>query len=56
MEILLGEALVIVVEGLIYSRTFREHTPGRAWGYAITANMISATLGTVTASLIKSWI
>lgn len=57
LVLLLGEAAVFIIEGLIYSLTIavseknwsvkREHSRGRAWGYAITANMVSMILGTV---------
>ncbi len=57
LVLLLGEAAVFIIEGLIYSLTIavseknwsvkREHSRGRAWGYAITANMVSMILGTI---------
>ncbi|MCR5809577.1 MAG: hypothetical protein K6G56_08480 [Clostridiales bacterium] len=42
-----AEVLIIVIEGLVYSLTFREYTKGRAWCYAIIANFASIILGTV---------
>ena len=64
IELLIAEAIIIIVEGIIYSLTValsdkkqsltREHSRGRAWGYAITANLVSMTLGTVIILIISA--
>ena len=42
--LLIAEAVIILIEGCIYHFTFREHTKGRAWCYAVTANIASAVM------------
>lgn len=62
LVLLLGEAAVFIIEGLIYSLTIavskknwsvkREHSRGRAWGYAITANLVSMVIGTIISLIV----
>ena len=62
IELLVAEAVIIIVEGLIYSLTVavtekkqsprREHSRGRAWGYAITANLVSMVIGTIISLIV----
>lgn len=51
--LIIAEILVILIEGAVYCLTFREHSRGRAWGYAVAANAASALLGTLIVFLIS---
>lgn len=50
--LLFTELGIFIFEGLAYSLLFREHERGRAWAYAIAANLASLILGTVLMDLI----